>query len=203
MNKKLLLPRFARLGCIQLGCIQSNHFKQGRAQLSVVTTGRAQMAQVRRGRGQSSWARFLAAFLLASLSTIGSADTEFSVENYKGKIVYVDFWASWCIPCRASFPFMQEMSEKYGDSLVIAAINVDESRADADQFLEEFTVNFDIVYDPKGALAESFDVKGMPTSYLFDREGNLLGSHLGFREKDMTTLEETIANAINTAAEDR
>lgn len=139
------------------------------------------------------------ALLLTLLSTNVFSDTEFDIGNHKGKIVYVDFWASWCTPCRASFPFMQDMAEKYGDDLVIKAINVDESRADADQFLENFTINFDIVYDPQGALAESFDVKGMPSSYLYNREGQLIGSHIGFKRKDISKLEEAITNAINMA----
>ena len=184
MNKKLLLTAFIRLFCVTSDRVQSV-----RIQPKVVTADRVQWV----------CARVFLALLLVSVSTIGSADTEFSVKNYKGKIVYVDFWASWCIPCRASFPFMREMSEKYGESLVIAAINVDEIRADADRFLEDFTINFDIVYDPEGAIAQAFDVQAMPTSYLFDREGNLLGSHLGFRKKDIAKLEESIANAINTA----
>jgi len=140
----------------------------------------------------------LAAVLLSSLASPLSADSGFSLENYTGKVVYVDFWASWCTPCRASFPFMQEMAEQYGDSLVIAAINVDKSRDDADQFLEQFDVNFDIFFDPEGALAEFFEVKGMPTSYLYDREGQLIGSHIGFKKKDIGSLETAIANAVNS-----
>ena len=139
----------------------------------------------------------LAALLLPSLSHTVSADAAFNLQNYRGKIVYVDFWASWCTPCRASFPFMQQIAEKHGDSLVIAAINVDKNRADAKLFLEQFEINFDIVYDPDGSMAESFDVKGMPTSYLYDREGQLIGSHIGFKKKDIGDLEAAIANAIN------
>ncbi len=125
------------------------------------------------------------------------ADPGFDLENYKGKVVYVDFWASWCTPCKASFPFMQQMAEKFGDSLVITAINVDKNRADADQFLEQFEISFNIVYDPEGVLAESFDVKGMPTSYLYNGRGRLIGSHIGFKKKDIDRLEMAIANAIN------
>lgn len=136
-------------------------------------------------------------FLLPQLvPAIVSADDDFDLEQFKGKVVYVDFWASWCIPCRASFPFMQNMAEKYGDSLVITAINVDRKRSDADQFLEQFNVNFDIIYDPQGSLAESFDVKGMPTSYLYDRDGHLVGTHIGFKQKDIDKLEAAIVNVI-------
>lgn len=81
---------------------------------------------------------------------------------------------------------------------MIAAINVDKKRDDADRFLEQFTVDFDIIYDPLGKLADSFDVKGMPTSYLFDRSGRLLGIHIGFKDKDVGKLEATIANAIDS-----
>lgn len=136
-------------------------------------------------------------FLLPQLvPPIVSAHDDFDLEQFKGKVVYVDFWASWCIPCRASFPFMQNMAEKYGDSLVITAINVDRKRSDADQFLEQFNVNFDIIYDPQGSLAESFDVKGMPTSYLYDRDGHLVGTHIGFKQKDIDKLEAAIVNVI-------
>jgi len=124
------------------------------------------------------------------------ANDGFTLRDYRGKVVYVDFWASWCIPCRASFPFMSEMVDKYGDDLAIIAINVDEDGDDAAEFLSAFTTNFEIVYDPQGKLAESFDVKGMPMSYLYDRDGNLLGTHIGFRKKDRKTLEQVISDAI-------
>lgn len=129
-------------------------------------------------------------------SSAWSAKT-FDLEKHRGKIVYVDFWASWCTPCRASFPFMQEMVEKYGEDLVITAINLDKSREDAAQFLSAFNVNFDIVYDPDGDLAKEFKLKGMPTSYLYDRSGKLLGSHIGFKNKDAASLEQAITRAIS------
>jgi YD repeat-containing protein len=140
----------------------------------------------------------LAAILLSSVSSATISDTGFDLESYRGKVVYVDFWASWCTPCRASFPFMQDMADEHGDSLVIIALNVDKSRTDADQFLDQFDINFDIVYDPRGELAESFNVKGMPTSYLYDREGKLIGSHIGFKNKDINSLKTAIANAVNS-----
>ncbi|MFK7890864.1 MAG: TlpA family protein disulfide reductase [Granulosicoccus sp.] len=143
----------------------------------------------------------VAQFFLLSVScfwiSIVHADADFDISKHSGKVVYVDFWASWCAPCRASFPFMKDMAEKYGDSLVVVAINVDKDRKDADQFLQQYDVNFDIVYDPAGGLAEKFEVKGMPTSYLYDRQGQLLGSHIGFKKKDIERLEAAIKDAIN------
>ncbi len=72
-----------------------------------------------------------------------------------------------------------------------------DAKFDADQFLEQFEINFSIVYDSEGALAKSFDVTGMPTSYLYDRDGQLIGSHIGFKKMDIGKLETAIANAIN------
>jgi len=68
----------------------------------------------------------------------------------------------------------------------------------ADRFLEEFDINFDIVYDPKGELAESFNIKGMPTSYLYNRKGELIGTHIGFKNKDTSVLSAAIAAAIES-----
>lgn len=134
--------------------------------------------------------------LLPIMSSAQAADTDFNFEKYKGKVLYVDFWASWCTPCRASFPFMQAIAEEHGDALAVVAINVDKDHADAEKFLKQFEINFDIVYDSQGTLAESFDVKGMPTSYLYDSEGKLLGTHVGFKVKDIEKLEAAIAMAV-------
>lgn len=125
-----------------------------------------------------------------------AAQDDFNVDTHRGKVVYVDFWASWCAPCRASFPFMQDMATQYPDDLVVVAINVDKQRSDAEKFLEEFSTDFDIVYDAPGDLAKAFKLKGMPTSYLYNRSGELIGSHIGFKLKDIDKLEQAIAIAI-------
>lgn len=89
------------------------------------------------------------------------------------------------------------MADKYGDDLVITAVNLDKIREDAEQFLSAFTVNFDIVYDPEGKLAKEMELKGMPASYLYDRSGRLIGSHIGFKKKDAAALEQAIVTAIS------
>lgn len=121
---------------------------------------------------------------------------DFDLANYSGKVVYVDFWASWCTPCRASFPFMADMAAEHGDKLAIVAVNVDENRADADAFLNEFQTPFDIVFDQSGDLAAEFKVPGMPTSFLYDRSGTLIGQHVGFRKKDMEAIRQWIAENV-------
>jgi len=124
------------------------------------------------------------------------AAENFDLAHYRGKVVYLDFWASWCTPCRASFPFMAEMAATHDDDLAIVAINVDEHRADAQGFLADYETPFDIVFDPAGKLAGEHQVPGMPTSFLFDRDGQLIGSHVGFRKKDMDKLRDWIAGAV-------
>ncbi|ASJ70251.1 TlpA family protein disulfide reductase [Granulosicoccus antarcticus] len=122
---------------------------------------------------------------------------DFDLANYKGKIVYVDFWASWCTPCRASFPFMADIASEHKDDLAIVAINVDEKRDDAVAFLVDYETPFDIVFDHGGELAAQYEVPGMPTSYLYDREGQLIGKHVGFRKKDSDELRQWITENIS------
>lgn len=144
----------------------------------------------------------LVAIILFSTSAaqLQARDTVFNLEDYQGKVVYVDFWASWCTPCRASFPFMNDIQRQFGDDLVVAAINLDEDREAAESFLSEFDVIFDIHYDPSAKLAQDYGLKGMPTSYLFGRNGEPLGSHVGFRKKDEKKLRAAIAAAISQSA---
>ena len=122
---------------------------------------------------------------------------DFDLSDYKGKVVYLDFWASWCTPCRASFPFMAEITGIHGDELAIVAVNVDEKPADALDFLKDYEVPFDVVFDHAGQLATEYKVPGMPTSYLFDRDGTPIGSHVGFRKKDMDAIREWITDAVS------
>jgi thiol-disulfide isomerase/thioredoxin len=115
----------------------------------------------------------------------------------KGKVVYVDFWASWCGPCKQSFPWMNEMHAKYAASgLEIIAINVDAKAADAERFLMATPAKFTIAFDAKGQTPKQFDVKAMPTSYLADRDGKVVLVHAGFRDSDRAALEAAINAAL-------
>lgn len=115
----------------------------------------------------------------------------------KGKVVYVDFWASWCAPCRESFPWMNRMQSELGhDGLVIIAVNVDREHADAEQFLRSHAAQFRIVYDPQGRLPEKFGVRGMPTSFLIDRNGHIQSRHEGFFIKDSDALAQQVRTLV-------
>ena len=102
--------------------------------------------------------------------------------DLKGKVVLVDFWASWCGPCKQSFPVMEELRKKYGPrGLVIIAISVDQNKKDMADFLKRSPVSFTVVRDAGQKLVTQVDVASMPTSFLLDRQGKVRFIHTGFR----------------------
>lgn len=131
---------------------------------------------------------------LASASTLAAnADDLLDLAQFKGRVVYLDFWASWCAPCRYSFPWMNRLEGELGhDGLVVIAVDVDHERADADRFLRQHQAQFQIVYDPDGVLPERFGVRGMPTSFLIDRNGHVQARHEGFLLRDRDVLTQQI-----------
>ena len=155
--------------------------------------------------GQSSVrAKFIgfilvAAFAWAAPATL-AADDPLDLARLKGKVVVIDFWASWCVPCRQSFPWLNEMQAKYRDrGLVIIGVNVDRERVEAERFLQQTPADFKIVYDPEGNLAARYQVPRMPSSYVIGPDGQQAGVHIGFRsgmrEEREAELERLLANA--------
>ena len=103
-------------------------------------------------------------------------------DTLKDKVVLLDFWASWCDPCRDSFPVMDELQKRYGArGLVIIAINVDENKADMEAFLKKNSATFTIVRDARQKLVDKAGVATMPSSFLIDRSGKVRFAHSGFR----------------------
>ncbi len=115
----------------------------------------------------------------------------------RGKVVYVDFWASWCGPCKQSFPWMNEMQSKYGaQGFTVVGINVDKKRTDAETFLKGTPAKFTVAYDEKGVSPTAYQVKGMPSSYLVDRDGKIIATHMGFRADENAALEAKLRAAL-------
>lgn len=119
------------------------------------------------------------------------------LDQYKGKVVYLDFWASWCGPCRQSFPWMNAVQKKWAaQGLVVLGVNLDAKAADAAQFLQAHPAEFTVAFDPKGQTPALYQVKGMPTSVLIGRNGKVLFQHAGFRPSDTAALEARMAAAL-------
>lgn len=120
-----------------------------------------------------------------------------SLAAYRGKVVYVDFWASWCAPCRKSFPWMNDLQHRYGPrGLTIVAINVDKKQEAAQAFLADYTPRFAVAFDPTGMVADAYHVWTMPSSYLIDRKGHLHSVHRGFFDTDKARIEEQIKQLL-------
>lgn len=118
--------------------------------------------------------------LAPSLPARAEADP-LGLAHWRGKVVYVDFWASWCGPCKLSFPFMAGLATRYPASdLAVVTVNVDRQRAAADAFLQQAHATLPVVWDSKGEIARAYAVADMPTSLLFDRTGKLRFRHQGF-----------------------
>ena len=125
------------------------------------------------------------------------ANTHNTLSDFKGKLIYLDFWASWCIPCRNSFPFMNHMLSKYKDKgFQIIAVNLDKDIEQVSKFLKRYPAQFKISYDSTGNTAEKFNVRAMPTSFLIDRKGEIIATHSGFRQKDTAKIEQLILSNL-------
>ncbi|MEM9254895.1 MAG: TlpA disulfide reductase family protein [Pseudomonadota bacterium] len=122
---------------------------------------------------------------------------ELSLESLRGKVVYLDFWASWCGPCRISFPQLEDLRLELGaQGFEVFAVNVDEVEDAALDFLTELPVSYPIVWDPSGASSASYGVLGMPTGYLIDRQGVVRDIHQGYTEGDGEKLRAAIENLL-------
>jgi thiol-disulfide isomerase/thioredoxin len=119
------------------------------------------------------------------------------LSDLRGKVVYVDFWASWCAPCKQSFPWLNEMQARYGaHGLEIVGINVDARRTDADRFLAQVPARFTLAFDARGDTPGRYAAKGMPTSFLIARDGTIVATHVGFRAEDKSRIEREIRRAL-------
>lgn len=121
-----------------------------------------------------------------------------SLQSFRGKVVYLDFWASWCIPCRHSFPWMNSLEKRFGKKgFKIIAINLDKDRDAIAKFISATKPRFTLAYDSEGAVAERYGVEVMPSSYLIDQKGNIVLRHRGFREDDTSALENKIQSLLH------
>jgi peroxiredoxin len=120
-----------------------------------------------------------------------------SVADYRGKVVYLDFWASWCAPCRDSFPFMNELQRELSSKgLQIVAVSVDKTPEEAKRFLIRYPAEFTIVLDAGGACPTAYALEGMPSSFIIDRSGVVRIVHSGFRDSDRAEIHRQLVDAL-------
>ncbi len=120
------------------------------------------------------------------------------LSDYKGKTVYLDFWASWCGPCKQSFPWMNDMQTRYGaNGLRVVAINVDQKPEEARAFLQDNPAGFDVAFDAAAKTPKAYAIKGMPTSVLIGPDGKVISVHSGFKQEQRAELEQQIKQALH------
>lgn len=146
------------------------------------------------------WQKFISVALLVLISCSSQAEEwlqNFDLDEYKGKVVYLDFWASWCGPCRKSFPWLNEMETTYSDDgLVVIGINLDSDIEEAKSFLEKVPAEFVLFHDPEGELADQYKLIGMPSSFVLDRNGEVRHRHVGFKQSEVESYEASIKELL-------
>jgi len=130
-----------------------------------------------------------------SVPTVGGADI--GLRQFKGKIIYLDIWASWCATCVKSLTWMQSLQDKFGkDTFQVLAVNVDEDPSDAEKVLKSINASLLVAFDPTGTTPAALNIDGVPTSYLIGRDGRILSVHRGLNKEDQNEIESQITNQL-------
>lgn len=128
---------------------------------------------------------------------LGRPGSPVNLAALKGRVVYVDFWASWCVPCRLSMPALEALYRKHeARGFTVVGFNKDVEAADAERFLQRVPVSFPLAQDAKDAAARAFDVKAMPSGYLVDRRGVVRKVHRGFTAETASALEREVEDLL-------
>jgi len=128
---------------------------------------------------------------------------EFQLGNWSGKVILMDFWASWCKPCEKSMPWLASLQSEYGaDGLQVVAVNLDPDWQDAVKMAASLPPEIVLVHDPEGILANERNLQGMPSAYLYDRQGQLNAVHVGFIPNETAEKEKQIEALLQGAAGD-
>lgn len=120
-----------------------------------------------------------------------------TLDSLKGKVVFLDFWASWCGPCKEELPELEALYKKYSkEGFEVVGVSVDKSESKVVEFLEKRPVSFTILTDTKGQVAESFGLPGMPTGYFIGRDGVIQYKHVGFSKAFLPAYEKEIIELL-------
>jgi thiol-disulfide isomerase/thioredoxin len=130
-----------------------------------------------------------------SLKTL-EGDTLVSLRKYRGSVVVIDFWATWCAPCKRSLPALEYLESLYPNKIKILAINIDDSKRNALDFLEKYKLNLTTLYDAKKEVVTKYDVPGMPSAVIIDKNGIIQFLHLGYTEDQLKELRKNIEKLL-------
>jgi cytochrome c biogenesis protein CcmG/thiol:disulfide interchange protein DsbE len=120
-----------------------------------------------------------------------------ALEGQRGKVVLVDFWASWCGPCRQALPAYESLRRQFGaKGFEVIAVDVDQEPRQGAALLRQMRLSYVQVADPQGEIAQAYDVPGMPAAYLIDRRGTVRQVHLGFEDQDIEPLKQAVAKLV-------
>eukprot|EP01041_Mallomonas_annulata_P030540 gene30540-52692_t len=128
----------------------------------------------------------------------GASASRLAMADLKGQWVYLDFWASWCGPCKQSFPWMGRLQkDMHAAPLQVVAIGLDKQAAPMQQFLKQAAPEFQVVWDPAGETARQFGVQAMPSSYLINPQGRVVWRHQGFQSATAAELQAKIKALVS------
>lgn len=130
---------------------------------------------------------------ICTVESVNNPSGTVNTNDFGGKIIYLDFWASWCAPCRVSLPLLNELRNEFEErDFEVVGINLDENNADAANFLKHYPVDFPIGFDPDGVCPKAYGVQGMPSSYLIDGKGIIREVHLGFKRGNIAKIRKAV-----------
>jgi thiol-disulfide isomerase/thioredoxin len=122
---------------------------------------------------------------------------ELRLSQLRGKVVYIDFWATWCAPCRVSMPLIQRMRDDLaGKGFEVLGVNVDKEADTARKLMQELGVNYPVLRDVGESTYEWYDIRGMPAAYVVDRKGKVRAIHYGFQKGEFPHMRSEIEKLL-------
>jgi thiol-disulfide isomerase/thioredoxin len=119
------------------------------------------------------------------------------LSEYRGKVVLINFWASWCGPCRQEMPLLDKLHQKYASyGFTVLGVNVEEDSAAAEKVLKDITVSFPVLFDNRNSASKTYNVSAMPSTILVDRDGNMRYLHKGYKPGDEASYRKWVKQLI-------